>query len=287
MKLLTANMQLVITIVILLIIVFILLSIFIRFYVISKPYTTPSYMNNKEILNKDGVVILNNFISNDDITIIKKLIADNEIIKVKKYIIESYSCKQKIKAILGDDYEFHDYIFFIKKSQFHSCHRDYNGDFFNKDQEFPSYTMIIYLEDMSKCLDVIHKSHKHKGEYDFNITDYTQALPCNPGDAILFNANLVHSGSLNEKENNMRIQLKISNKNDLDVLKFYSNYNKVLNIENNTAPIIKHIQKHVSCQLPVVSSYLKDYDNNYNKDITNIGSSIFSSLFATLDTVTP
>lgn len=283
MKILTANVQTVITI---LIIIIILLSIFLRLFI-----TVPCTKNvsNAEMLNTYGSVILSNFITKDDIEKIKRLIHNNEVIKVKKYVIESPTLKEKINTLLGNDYAFHDYIFLIKKSQFHSCHRDYNGDFFNEGQRFPSYTMIIYLEDMSKCLDVIDKSHKHKGEYDFNITDYTQSLNCKPGDAILFNANLVHSGSLNEKENHMRIQLKISNKVDLDVLKFYSNYNKVLNIENNTPAIIKNMQKHVSCQLPAISAYLKEYDNNYNKeDVTNTkGSSIFSSLFTKLDTVTP
>lgn len=284
MKLLTTFMQSVITI---LIIIIIFLSIFLRLFIINVPYIKNASNNNTEMLNSYGVVILNNFISKNDIKIIKSFIENNEVIKVKKYIIESPPLKEKIKVILGDDYVFHDYIFLIKKSQFHSCHRDYNGDFFNEGQQFPSYTMIIYLEDMSKCLDVIHKSHTHKGEYDFNMTDYTQSLQCKPGDAILFNANLVHSGSLNEKENNVRIQLKISNKSDMDKLKFYSNYNKVLNTENNTPYIIKHIQKHISCQLPAISSYLKDYDNNYNKEDVIKGSSIFSSLFANLDTVPP
>jgi hypothetical protein len=234
----------------------------------------------------NGIAVIPEFISQNDIQMIKQYIETNDIIKVKKYIISSTMVQEKINRLLGDGYEFNDYIFLIKKSQFHTCHRDYNGDFFNEGQKYPSYTIIIYLENMEKCLDVIPKSHIRKGEYNINATDYTQSILCKAGDAILFNANLVHNGSLNERENNMRIQMKISHKDDQTVLHFYNNYNKILNAENNTPIPFKQIQKHVSCQFPILSEYLKQYDYNKDKEYADpTKTSFFSQFFAKLETV--
>lgn len=238
-------------------------------------------------LCENGIAIIPDFVSQTDIAAIKQYIETNDVVGAKKYIISAPTVQENIKNILGDGYEFNDYIFLIKKSQFHTCHRDYNGDFFNEGQKHPSYTIIIYLENMEKCLDVIPKSHIKKGEYNINFTDYTQSILCKGGDAILFNANLVHNGSLNERENNIRIQMKISHKHDQTVLHFYNNYNKILNAENNTPMAFKQIQKHVSCQFPILSEYLKQYDYNKNKDGGGDSSSFFSQFFAKLETVTP
>lgn len=62
-------------------------------------------------------------------------------------------------------------------------------------------------------------------------------LPCKKGDAILFNANLIHVGSIN-KYDNLRIQMKVSHKDTKNELPF----------------IIKHIQKNISCMFPFISN---------------------------------
>ena len=84
----------------------------------------------------------------------------------------------------------------------------------------------------------------------------------------------------------MRIQMKISHKDDQTVLHFYNNYNKILNAENNTPMPFKQIQKHVSCQFPIMSEYLKKYDYNKDKEYTDpTKTSFFSQFFAKLETV--
>jgi hypothetical protein len=143
----------------------------------------------------------------------------------------------------------------------HTCHRDNNGDFFNQGQKYPSYTMLTYLEDMDECLGVIPGSHKVKNSFGINLTDKIRNLKCNKGDIIIFNANLIHVGILNpDKEDNLRIQMKISHKEDIDVLKYYENYNKVLNKSNNVPHLAKHIQKNFSCMFPILSD-LTQKDN--------------------------
>jgi len=244
-------------------------------------------------LKHEGLIVIPEFITKDDIQKIKAHIENDHVLTAKQHIMQSPAILHKIKRLLGEDYVFQDYIFLIKTSQFHTCHRDYNGDFFNETQQHPSYTILIYLEDMNKCLDVIPKSHKSKDEYNFNLTDYTQTVHCKNGDAILFNANLIHNGSINE-ENSMRIQMKISHKSDHDVLKFYNDYNKVLDANNQTSTAFKHIQKHISCQFPIISYYAKQYDYNAKSDAASSssveppdsGSGLFSSFFADLHNIT-
>ena len=146
----------------------------------------------------------------------------------------------------------------IMKSNIHTCHKDNNGLFINKNQKYDSYTILFYLENMEKCLDVIPKSHKSKYKSIINLTDTTKSIRCKPGSAILFNAGLIHVGSFNKKENNIRIQMKVSHKDDFKTLNYYQNFNKYLNKENKMPLKIRKIQKHFSCQFPFLNDLVQD-----------------------------
>lgn len=265
-----------------------LLSFAIRYWFVNTTYV-PENIPQKRRFQQDGVVLLPSLLSKADTEILHKYIADDNIINAKMHIIQSDSIRKMVADMAGDDYIFQDYIFLIKKSQFHTCHRDYNGDLFNAEQKHPSYTIIFYLTDMGKCLDVLPESHLSM-QHNYNLTDYTQTIPCKSGDAILFNANLVHNGSLSDSDNNMRIQMKISHKSDIAALKFYNNYNKVLNTPDTSPMIYKQLQKHFTCQFPAISQYVKQYDNN-KTDVENpapvsgLFSAFFSSFFPILQTV--
>ena len=209
--------------------------------------------DDKYDLINDGFHIYKNMFSSDEINKIKLDIENNNINDIKDYVIN----KSKLKSIIDDtNYVFQDYIWIIKKSSVHTCHRDNNGSFFNKGQKFHSYTVLIYLEDMDKCLGVIPSSHKKENQNKFNInlTNKVKDIVCHKGDVIIFNSNLIHVGILNEKNNDhLRIQMKISHKDDLAILSYYQNYNKILNKENNISFFIKNCQKNISCMFPIIS----------------------------------
>jgi len=243
-------------------------------------------------LHQDGVCVIKNIISKNTIMEFKTKIEMDQTLDVKKEIMESTHIKNKIKDMLGPSYKFHDYVFLIKKSQVHTCHRDYNGDFFNEDQIYPSYTIIIYLENMEKCLDVIPKSHKSFYSHAINITDHTETVLCRAGDAILFNGNLIHTGTINEREDNMRIQMNVSHIDDHETLGFYQNYNKILN-KNNTRPKwMKQMHKHITCQFPILGTYSQNYDfhlltdknegDDKNTSITSPITTFFRSLYSSI-----
>jgi hypothetical protein len=232
-------------------------------------------------LDRDGIVVIPKFLNINEVNMINDMIEDNKQPNIKKYI---YKKNKIISSFIGPDYEFQDYIFVIKKSQFNACHRDYNGTYFNKNQKYPSYTLIIYLHKMDKCLDIIPKSHKIKDDFDINFTDFTESVKCNIGDALLFDSNLIHSGSINKNQDNPRIQMKITHKDDRKILNFFENYNKQLNNPSKSPIWIQKLQKHLSCVFPVISQYTQKYDKNKDKNNKKNNDSFISQfLYAKLD----
>ena len=174
--------------------------------------------------------------------------------ELKAKIMLEKTINNLIQNQFDSDYQLQDYIWIIEKSLLHTCHRDNNGDFFNAGQKNPSYTMLIYLEDMEKCLGVIPYSHTNKQSNRTNILfDEVINLKCNAGDIIVFNANLIHVGCINKKDDNLRIQLKVSHKDDLDILHYYQDFNKVLNKDNPIPETLRKAQRNLSCMFPIVS----------------------------------
>jgi hypothetical protein len=210
--------------------------------------------NKKYDLHKDGFVVIKNVLSHKEIEEIKTHCNADDYYNTKRLLIGNEYLLQCVKnKIEHKHYVFQDYIWIIKKSSVHTCHRDNNGDFFNENQKYPSYTLLVYLEDAEKCLGVVPYSHRDINSYNINFTNVVNYLPCKKGDAILFNANLIHVGALNRTDN-LRIQMKITHKDDLEVLSYYEDYNKVLNKDNNLPYVVKHTQKNLSCMFPFLSN---------------------------------
>lgn len=214
------------------------------------------YFNiNKNNIKDDGFILLKNILSNDDLEHINKLISKNEIIEVKKYLMTNKNIIKTINKVLNDNYVFQDYIWFIKKSHVHTCHRD------NKDQQYDSYTIIFYIEDMKECISVIIGSHKNIFSYSINVLDARSNILCSKRDAILFNAGIINA------KNFARIQMKLTHKDDLQVLEYYTDYNKVLEKENSNSLISQHIQQYLSCQFPFLSDMTQKQNINSAKNI--------------------
>jgi len=240
----------------------------------------PNY-KEKFNLNNDGITVINNIFDSNDLHIINESINNNKIKDVKKYIIENKNIYNKIIKLIGNDYLFHDYIFYIKKSKIHTCHRDYNGTLFNKDAKHTSYTIIFYLNNMNSGLDIISGSHKSLLYNAINFYDVTQGVKVKTGDAIIFNSNLIHSGAFNKKDDNPRIQMKISHKDDIHLFDFYQKYNKILDKDNKTNKTFQKIQKSLSCQFPIISD-LTSYDAKKNVINKSFGKSWIEKMIGTI-----
>jgi hypothetical protein len=112
--------------------------------------------------------------------------------------------------------------------------------------------MLVYLEDMERCLSVLPTSHTRPDIF-FNFTENMHDILCKKGDIILSNANLIHVGTFNIKDDNLRIQLKVTHKNDIQNIMYYENFNKVLNQENTLPIEMRKIQSKLSCTFPGIS----------------------------------
>ena len=236
-------------------------------------------------LEKHGVVVYKNVLSPEEITDLRNKCAENQYKEIKDHLTQHPKLIQIIQKETADpaNYVFQDYIWIIKKSSVHTCHRDNNGDFFNKNQKHTSYTMLVYLENMDKCLGVVPTSHKDVNSFGFNLSDPVVNLLCNQGDVILFDANLIHVGTFNQRENNPRIQLKVSHREDLETLSYYQNYHKVLDEENSMPLFIRKAQRALSCMAPIVSNYTQSENIRTSnvEDSRDIGflQKMFSYLF--------
>jgi len=161
----------------------------------------------------------------------------------------AHAIREKIMDTDGA-YTFHNYIWNIRKGSVVTCHSDNNARRFNPGQKHPSYTVLIYPT--GGCLGVVPRSHfMRQWFYLYNpIVD----IVCNPGDIIVFDAELIHVGgtSCREKEN-PRIQLKFSHKDDMKVLGYYQEYYKIIDKKNKIPAFISNAQKNMSCMAPIIS----------------------------------
>ena len=241
-----------------------ILIILIILFIIFKSTRQPLLLD----LARDGMCIIHNKLSPSDVEMLKHL--DNE--SIKTFITENPKIKQSLRDILGEDYVFQDYVFIIKKSSIHTCHRDANGDLFNEDQQYPSYTMLVYLDPPKEgCLNTVLGSHDGRALNMNGVTNMT----CNSGDIFLFNANMVHAGIINDT-NNLRIQLKVSHKDDIDALHYYQGYHKVADKDNTLPGVLKHIHQKVSCMAPFISDLTQE--NVKSEEMSN-DKKVFSKFF--------
>jgi ectoine hydroxylase-related dioxygenase (phytanoyl-CoA dioxygenase family) len=265
----------VITILFILFILWILISVFFS--------EVPTSLPKENDLNKNGFTIYNNVLTNEEIHKLNSFCTNSDYKTTKEVLLNQTKLNELVKTI-GPEYVFQDYIWIIQKSSVHTCHRDNNGDFFNEGQKYPSYTMLVYLEDMDKCLGVIPESHKNQYSYFVDFTGNLINLPCKKGDVIIFNANLIHVGTLNKRDNNLRVQLKITHKDDIDKIAYYQNFNKVLNKDNTMPMYVRKAQLNMSCMFPGFSN-LTQAENISSSRGTDNGANIgifqkcFSYLF--------
>ena len=228
--------------------------LFIFILIVVSVFTTDNISKKKYNLERDGCCLLKNCLDRQDIDTLSRLCKEERYKEAKRYIVKHKSILARIRKKVSKSYNFQDYILIIQKSAIHTCHRDYNGDLFNDGQQHPSYTVLIYLDEMEKCLGVIPESHKSKHSYAINLTNQVEHVACKKGDILLFDANLIHVGALNEKEDNLRIQMKITHNADVEILDYYEDYNKVLNQPNHLPKSMVKFQRDVSCMFPIVST---------------------------------
>ena len=191
-----------------------------------------------------------------EVNYILGLVDSKKYLDAQKFIQNHSGLLKQVNHLLGEDYVFMDYIYTIEKSSVSTCHRDESGSVFNPRLKHPSYTVLFYLEPMEACLDVIPKSHKERNAV--YLSNSLESIPCKPGQAILFDADLIHSGSINNKNDNKRIQMKIVHRDDLETLHFLDKYYKVGDATKETSLQNTLFYRKLSCTFPGIADLTKN-----------------------------
>lgn len=242
-------------------------------------------IEKKKHLQLYGFTVHKRILTCEEADILKDECKKGEYKSIKNTLVRHPELNQIIEESTGSkQYQFQDYIWIIQKSSVHTCHRDNNGDFFNSGQTHPSYTMLVYLEDMEKCLSIIPESHIEKDSYFFDFNGSLRNIVCKKGDVVIFNANLIHVGTINEKEDNIRVQLKVTHKDDIQHIKYYEDFHKVLNQENTLPKCVRKFQRNMSCVFPGFSNWTQTENIRTSRGTdngVNVGypQQIFSYLF--------
>jgi hypothetical protein len=262
--------------------VLLLLFLFLFFSFVYKEKTIPR--DGIYNLKEHGFCICKNTLPVEKAEKYRELCIQGDYKRAKEELIKEPELVELKDNILGPDYEYQDYIWVIQRSSVHTCHRDNNGDFFNENQKHPSYTILVYLEPAEKCLGVIPNSHTHIYANSVNFADPVEHLLCDCGDAILFNANLIHVGAINSKEDNLRIQLKLTHRDDIAAIGYYENFHKILNQPNELPVALRKMQKRASCMVPLLSDWTQSENIRTARGSDNgveigLPQQIFSTLF--------
>jgi len=218
------------------------------------------FVNMETDVNADTGFSVFDVFNESEINYILGLTDSKKYIEAKKFIHNHSGILKTIQHLLGEDYVFTDYIFSIEKSSVSTCHRDENGTILNPKMKHPSYTIIFFLEEMKSCLDVIPKSHKERNK--IYITKSIKSVGCEPGQAILFDANLIHSGAINAENDNKRIQMKVTHREDLENIgEFDQQYYRVGDASKDTSDKNTLFYRRMSCFLPGISDITANGNN--------------------------
>jgi hypothetical protein len=215
------------------------------------------YVNHWAVKKNDrvGYHVLDMF-SREQVDHMLRLVGERKYDDVYAFITTHPVVLKNIEATIGPEYEFKNYMLAIEKSSVSTCHRDENGQFFNRDLKHPSYTVLFYLKEIDGCLDIVEQSHEQSQVLNFKKL---KSIQCVPGQAILFDADMIHSGSLKAGEESTRIQLKLHHKDDV-FPKYLEKMHQTLDASKDNAST-STLARSISCTIPVIPDLVKNGQN--------------------------
>jgi len=156
------------------------------------------------------------------------------------------------------DYEFMKYAYLIKNTTIHTYHRDYTScKEFNKLDNI-SYSIIVYLDGENNGLTYYEDSANATIPL-YILPGYCKEYKCKPGDAVLFNANVVHAGLLSLYPNQKRrcIQFKLVHKDDISKLPLLNENYVLINKPNYKSYKLRYLETIFTGVFPCVSDFFE------------------------------
>jgi hypothetical protein len=178
---------------------------------------------------------------------------------IKEYFLNNSDrdVKQQIIKLFGNDYILIDYIYMIENSAIHTYHRDYTSSQNYNNLTKPSYTMILYLDDFDNELNLIPGSHLDS--CPIYLFDKSKKISVKPGMAIIFNADILHSGAIIDSNRQRHcIQFKIIHKDDILKLPKLLNYHVLIDKKNDKPILTKKIESNLTKHFPIFMDITQD-----------------------------
>jgi len=216
------------------------------------------FINYWSITKKDhiGYHVIDMF-TDEEVKHVLNLSSQKKYDDIYTYITTHPRVLLKIQNVLGPEYIFKKYFLSIEKSSVSTCHRDENGQIFNSHQKFPSYTILFYFRQLNGCLEVVENSHRQDKMINFKKL---KTIECTPGQAILFDADMIHSGTNNAgDENTTRIQLKLHHRED-PFPEYLENMKQSLDASKNSGSTAGFM-RFLSCTFPIIGDITRNGKN--------------------------
>jgi hypothetical protein len=175
----------------------------------------------------------------------------NDIIK-KENSLTTY-CKTNYP-----DYVLMKYAYLIENTTIHTYHRDYTSCKEYNNLDHTSYSIIVYLYGENNGLTYYKNSSTSKLPL-YILPGYCKTYECRPGDAVLFDANVVHAGLLSENPNQERkcIQFKLVHKDDVNKLPLLNENYVLINRPNYKSYKIRYLETVFTGVFPCILDFFE------------------------------
>lgn len=232
-----------------------------------------------------GYFIVENLLDGEQLKYILNLWKNKNYSDIK-YYFKNKTIQDKIKNYFGENYIFIDYTYMIENSAIHTYHRDYTSSRNYNNLKYPSYTMILYLDESDTGLNIIPGSHKDN--YPLYILNKSKKIKAKPGSAVIFDADILHSGTPSINTSRHCIQFKIIHKDDVNKLKHLLDYHVLINRPNNKSLYIKYIETVFTRHFPIILDFFQEtIKSSFVENKTYVQKFISSFVFSNKDFYKP
>jgi hypothetical protein len=233
-----------------------------------------------------GYMIINDVLLKEDVNYINVCWDNLDYNKIIDFLLKNDNIHDMIKRYLGKDYILINYSYLIENSSIHTYHRDYTSSRNYNNLQNPSYTMILYLDDSNTGLNLIPGSHLEKTRLMY-MKNKSIKPNVNPGTVIIFDADILHSGTKTDKKRRC-IQFKIIHKQDIDKLPSLHDYYVLINKPNIKHDVLASFETFCTRHFP----FLMDISNeniktSFVEERTGVQKIISSIIFSDKDFYKP
>lgn len=204
------------------------------------------------------VYFFNNLIDNTSLENINKLWDSKSYNELVNIILKKDSTLSNYCKATYPDYEFMNYAYLIENTTIHTYHRDYTSCKEYNNLDHTSYSIIVYLYGENNGLTYYKNSSTSKLPL-YILPGYCKTYECRPGDAVLFDANVVHAGLLSENPNQERkcIQFKLVHKDDVNKLPLLNENYVLINKPNNKSYKVRYLETVFTGMFPCVLDFFE------------------------------